>query len=120
MILGNERHPDHAGLLSIARLEEASSGSEQDPNADVMAHRAYKLLLRMISRAAGYTSPQGCVLGFHEGSPDEIDGVSGAFCDWDRTVLAAARIVRADAGSGCPSAIQTKAATSSSAKQAYR
>jgi Zn-dependent protease len=120
MILGDEMRPDHAGLLSTARLEEVNSGPQQDPNAEVMAQRAYKLILRMISQAAGYTNPQGCVLGFHEGSSDEIDGISGAFCEWDRTVLAAARIIRTQAGSGCPHAAQTEAASSSSAKQAHR
>jgi hypothetical protein len=118
MIVENKSRPDRAGLLSTALLEEASSGSQQDPNPNVTAQRAYKLIVRMITRAAGYTNQQGCVLGFHEGSPHEIDGISNTFCEWDRAVLAAARIIRTEAGSGCSHAAQ--AASSSSAKQAFR
>jgi len=56
----------------------------------------------MISRTAGYTSPHGRVLGFYNGGTDDHDGTSDAFCNWDRAVLTAARIIRVEAGSGCP------------------
>jgi hypothetical protein len=97
--------PDHGGLLSTVRLEEADADSLR--NADVTAQRAYKIMLWMILRGAGYTNSQGCVLGFHDGRPADIDATSGAFCDWDRTVLVAARIIRADTGSNCPNLAQT-------------
>jgi len=112
MALGNDAGPDHGGLLSIARLEEVRSEQQEDANADVIAQRAYKLIVRMISRTAGYTNPQGCILGIHIGSPQEFDQVSGAFCDWDRSVLVAARIIKANARSACARGVQTKAALS--------
>jgi hypothetical protein len=96
---------DHGGLLSTVRLEEADADSLR--NADVTAQRASKIMLWMILRGAGYTNAQGCVLGFHDGKPADIDATSGAFCEWDRTVLVAARIIRADAGSNCPNLAQT-------------
>ena len=96
--------PDHGGLLSTVRLEEADADSLR--NADVTAQRASKIMLWMILRGAGYTNPQGCVLGFHDGRPADIDTTSGGFCDWDRTVLVAARIIRAVAGSDCPNPTQ--------------
>jgi hypothetical protein len=96
---------DHGGLLSTVRLEEADADSLR--NADVTAQRASKIMLWMILRGAGYTNSQGCVLGFHDGKPADIDATSGAFCEWDRTVLVAARIIRADAGSNCPNLAQT-------------
>jgi hypothetical protein len=116
-MLEDGTRPEHGGLLSTVRIEETGADSLRD--ADITAQRAYKMVLRMILRGAGYTNSQGCVLGFHEGSPEDIDATSGAFCDWDRTVLAAARIIRADAGSDCPSAGQTEAASSFHVRQAY-
>jgi hypothetical protein len=105
-MLEDGTHPEHGGLLSTVRLEEADADSLRD--ADVTAQRAYKIMLRMISRGTGHTNSRGCVLGFHEGSAEDIDATSGALCDWDRTVLVAARIIRSDAGSNCPNASQTE------------
>jgi hypothetical protein len=96
---------DHGGLLSTVRLEEADADSLR--NADVTAQRASKIMLWMILRGAGYTNSQGCALGFHDGRPADIDATSGAFCDWDRTVLVAAQIIKANVGSNCPNPTQT-------------
>jgi hypothetical protein len=96
---------DHGGLLSTVRLEESDADSLR--NADVTAQRASKIMLWMILRGAGYTNSQGCALGFHDGRPADIDATSGAFCDWDRTVLVAAQIIKANVGSNCPNPTQT-------------
>ena len=120
IILGNELWPDPGGILSTARIEEASSGFPRVPSAEVTAQRAYKLILRMISRSAGYTNPKGCVLAFHNGNTAEIDATSSAFCNWDRAVLVAARIVRTDAGADCPHAAQADAASSTPVRSAFQ
>ena len=93
---------------SRSRLQDRSHPTATVPQGDPAGSASHHL--------CRYSSGQR--LG-HAGAGRYIDATSGAFCDWDRTVLAAARIIKADAGSDCPNAGQTEAASSFHVRQAY-
>jgi Zn-dependent protease len=98
---GDETTREHAGLVSTARLDRPRPGVAHGETADILAQRAYKLLLKSITRVAGYRNPQGCILASALGL-DELDRNSAEFCYGDRAALVSAGILKAEAGSGCP------------------
>jgi hypothetical protein len=98
---GDETTREHAGLVSTARLDRPRPGVAHSERADIITQRAYKLLLKSITRVAGYRNPQGCILASALGL-DELDRNSAEFCYGDRAALVSAGILKAEAGSGCP------------------
>jgi len=104
MFLGDAANPRPNGLLSTARLHDRTSNRSRGEDADVTAKRAYKLILRMSTRIAGYNNPAGCVLAFHNGGTDDLDHTPSGFCEWDQAVLARAGLLKAEAGPDCPAA----------------
>jgi len=97
---GNASTPDHAGVVSMARLEFDDPALSRRQRAEVTALRAYKLIIKSVARIAGFPDVQRCVLTFPR-SLDELDSKSAEFCPPDRAVLVNARILKSEESAGC-------------------
>jgi Zn-dependent protease len=110
----DEKPPELGGIVSTAQLRQGDSRASGDKAPDVTAMRTYKLIMHQIAMVAGFRNPQGCILKVVQGGPDEIDRTSAEFCDWDRSVLVRAGILKAQPDAGCP--LVSQAATSADAR----
>jgi predicted Zn-dependent protease len=97
---GNMSTPYHDGVVSMARLDVSDPNLSRHQRADMVADRAYKLILKSIARLAGFPDVQRCVLAFPRGI-DELDRKSSEFCAEDRAALVEARILKSEESAGC-------------------